>query len=557
MNDFFNKTYLAAKNGNIDAKYVLAKLYEEGKGVKRNLSKALKIYEELAKKKHTDSCYRLGMFYKHSSSSYPDELEGALKYFTIAAKNGHLKSQYEIANYHNYRRKQAYEYSREEIFDEFLKLAKKGCLEACCDLYILAHSYKNFSSFQKTSLNFLREAACTHNHACSQYLLASHYLGLDHYDGYSYSKYKKEEALNLLFKAASKKIEVKNQLKDLLLYGSSIIKHFYSKDKRKVFNWWLKEAEKDSYAQFVVAICYHKGIVVEKDLDKAIYWSRKSVKENIEEYLIFLAICLDQKGEQLEAIEWYKKAAAKGSKAAKYELAYFNETFFNIAPDINFDPFIVDDLANSYLQGKSHYNKYFFNRNYGGRDYEGGSHIKDTSKAIYWLKKSNTVLSMYDLGFVYLEEFKYEEALYWFEKSAELGYSYAQNMVGDLYYKGKGTEKNIEKARFWLEKAAFSDQENVEAMNDLAYLYSNDFSSDESLLIKAFELFLKAARLGDHNAMWNVALCYKDGEGTEKNLEEASYWFTKSSQGSNKEGLDEIFKELTAAGAKEVTLNTL
>ena len=45
----------------------------------------------------------------------------------------------------------------------------------------------------------------------------------------------------------------------------------------------------------------------------------------------------------------------------------------------------------------------------------------------------------------------------WFEKAAETGYANARNHLGNLYEKGKGIEKDLEKALYWYEKAGDED----------------------------------------------------------------------------------------------------
>ena len=60
----------------------------------------------------------------------------------------------------------------------------------------------------------------------------------------------------------------------------------------------------------------------------------------------------------------------------------------------------------------------------------------------------------------------------------------AQNVLGRLYEKGEGAEKNLYEVFYWYQKAA----EN-----------------------------------GDSNAQYNFALLYHRGEETEKNLEKAFY----------------------------------
>ncbi|CAB5184932.1 unnamed protein product [Rhizophagus irregularis] len=63
------------------------------------------------------------------------------------------------------------------------------------------------------------------------------------------------------------------------------------------------------------------------------------------------------------------------------------------------------------------------------------------------------------------------------------------NHLAKCYYYGEGTEKNLEKAFHWYQKAT----EN-----------------------------------GDEKAMFNLANGYYKGEGTEKNLDKAFYWYQKA-----------------------------
>ena len=42
----------------------------------------------------------------------------------------------------------------------------------------------------------------------------------------------------------------------------------------------------------------------------------------------------------------------------------------------------------------------------------------------------------------------------WYERAAENGYLHAQEFVAECYEKGRGTEKNDEKAYQWYKKAA-------------------------------------------------------------------------------------------------------
>ena len=60
---------------------------------------------------------------------------------------------------------------------------------------------------------------------------------------------------------------------------------------------------------------------------------------------------------------------------------------------------------------------------------------------------------------------------------------------------------------------------------------------------KAFELFRKAAKLGNSCAQFNVALTYEYGDGTKKNMDEAIYWYKISAKKGN-EGAQSRLKEI-------------
>ncbi|PKC53201.1 hypothetical protein RhiirA1_479789, partial [Rhizophagus irregularis] len=69
-----------------------------------------------------------------------------------------------------------------------------------------------------------------------------------------------------------------------------------------------------------------------------------------------------------------------------------------------------------------------------------------------------------------------------------------------------------------LEKLA--ENGDKKAMNNLALHYKNGKGTEKNLE-RAFYWYQKSAENGDEDAMFNLALHYKNGKGTEKNLEKA------------------------------------
>ena len=141
--------------------------------------------------------------------------------------------------------------------------------------------------------------------------------------------------------------------------------------------------------------------------------------------------------------------------------------------------------------------------------------------------------------------------MYWLQKAAEQGHGDAQYSLGAHYLRGDGTERDYEKAVFWLEKAEaqaavhavqfwnestllaarswLQYQRDPEAMdaaqlNCIAGCYESGHLVRRNLP-RAFELYQKGAQMGDAEAEYNLAECYYNGSGTQKDPVQAVFWF--------------------------------
>jgi len=99
-------------------------------------------------------------------------------------------------------------------------------------------------------------------------------------------------------------------------------------------------------------------------------------------------------------------------------------------------------------------------------------------------------------------------------------------ILGDVYSFGIYEDKNLLKAANLYSKAAKLGQ--TEAMCSLAYMYEfgSGIDKDEK---KAFELYLESAENGYLHSMRDVGLCYLNGIGTEKDYKKALIWLNKAS----------------------------
>src|ERR1700752_910776 len=83
----------------------------------------------------------------------------------------------------------------------------------------------------------------------------------------------------------------------------------------------------------------------------------------------------------------------------------------------------------------------------------------------------------------------------------------------------------------------YDNKDSMEINEDLykADIKAQNGEGTEKNLEKAFYWYQKAAENGDIDAQYNLALLYKNGEGTEENLEKAFYWYQKAAENNVKE----------------------
>ena len=112
----------------------------------------------------------------------------------------------------------------------------------------------------------------------------------------------------------------------------------------------------------------------------------------------------------------------------------------------------------------------------------------------------------------------------WVKKAAKLGHAEFQHRLSDLY-----SGINDLKAKQWLEKAAA--QNHVEALYELAIMYRRGEGVEKDLQ-KAAELFEKAAVQGHAGSQDSLGNMYFAGEGVEKDRQKArELWEKARAQG--------------------------
>ncbi len=152
----------------------------------------------------------------------------------------------------------------------------------------------------------------------------------------------------------------------------------------------------------------------------------------------------------------------------------------------------------------------------------------------------NIIGSLADIGYFYEwgsgVDKNYEKAKMWYEKSldsdTEAKYAaYAMSQIGFLYLEGGyGISQDYEQSLEWYLKAA--ELGDADAMYIAGVIYEYGYGTDQDYE-KALEWYLKAAELGDAAAMFNAGVIYDNGCGTDQDYEKALEWYLKAAELGN------------------------
>ena len=200
---------------------------------------------------------------------------------------------------------------------------------------------------------------------------------------------------------------------------------------------------------------------------------------------------------------------------------------------------------------------------------------KKYQKAVHFLENTSQFpLSNYYMGMLnynggvdgkIIIKTHYKTALKYFKEAAEQGEPQSQYMLGQMFYNGDGTTKNITKSIKWLTRSA--DQDNTDAQTKLGEIYLLDkdeiehayemfkiASEKQDTLAQynlatmyltesrikndykeAFRLFKLAADKEHINSMVNLGIMYFKGIDIKQNFEEAIKWYSKAAELNDRE----------------------
>jgi len=118
--------------------------------------------------------------------------------------------------------------------------------------------------------------------------------------------------------------------------------------------------------------------------------------------------------------------------------------------------------------------------------------------------EANDPHALLPMGYDLHQEGDYGSALEYWRKAAELGNAEAHYVVSNIYWEGKGVEKDIKKAIYHLEKAAIDG--HPFARYNLGCIEENNGRKD-----RAVKHYIIAASLGHDTSLEDLRECYAEG----------------------------------------------
>jgi len=148
------------------------------------------------------------------------------------------------------------------------------------------------------------------------------------------------------------------------------------------------------------------------------------------------------------------------------------------------------------------------------------------------LKKaeSGDVESQFQLGVLYDRTYgpgrDVTKIFSWYEKAAKQGHPEAQYNLGKCYLNGVGVNKSESEALKWLQKA--HEKGHYDAGNIISDLTTKRILRKAPLKVSSMDELRQMAESGDAEAQVNLGICYRNGQGVRKDLEESFKWSLKS-----------------------------
>ncbi len=455
----------AVKQGNIDAYNQLGQFYLEGIGVRRNEQKAHENFETSANKNNPDGMYLFGKLLLEAKNIKKDYKNG-FYYLDKAASAGsreaieYLKTVYMEG--HPYFKKKSQLYMKEMWFyyDELLaNIDDQGALERTALTYFEGNEFIKVNH-NKSYKYFTR--LYNLDNTCGYLGMGLHYLyGL----GVEIDYGKAKDYLDVA--ATRKNPRAMNALGDIYRLGKGV-----DIDYNRAKDYYFEAAKEDETNSLVnLGLLHYRKQIPNSSNDLAFQYLTRAAQQDNYVAHYWLGIFYDK------GIGCHRNFA----EAKKHFLIAIDGD--NVGALYKYANLLLGNIIDQKLSAKKKSAQYM--------------EIKDLLLKYVLLpfaNDTNQMYSMYLLGWIYaLDSINFHSdkiSRYWFESAAMKGHSKA--MVR-MYFLLKETEPDT--AVDWLKKAIRKPYDGEE-LYEMGNIYFNGFHSIDRDIVRARELYGRAAGLG-------------------------------------------------------------
>lgn len=142
----------------------------------------------------------------------------------------------------------------------------------------------------------------------------------------------------------------------------------------------------------------------------------------------------------------------------------------------------------------------------------------------------------------------------WYEKAVDAGSPEAMNQLALIYFRGRGTEINIDRAIHLFKSSAELGNKYAQYNMGLRYDQGTGVGVDKS---KAYQYYFLAAKQGFGNAQVAIADMLYMGNGVAKSIHESMIWYEKAAQNGNERAMYNIGTFLLDSNDISIALNYL
>ncbi|MDE6001114.1 MAG: SEL1-like repeat protein, partial [Clostridia bacterium] len=317
------------------ASSALGKMYLNGSGVKKDLQKAIVLFENAAKCGDPEAYLYLARAYENGEGKENDYAK-AIEYYSVAAVLGNEQARERLNT--------AYYWENENNIKKLKSLAKKGNAYA---IYALSCFWDASGDELSRERDAKKAAEIWKKQADGGKAEAQYLSGLCYLEGTG-AEQDAKKALDLFEKAAENGyVHALTEIGDMYKHGNGV--EFSDK---KGNEYHRKAAELgDLDAMTSLGRTYCEGYGVKTDIKKGVEWLKKAASEGDSDAYTLLAYWLDKLGEKENARAWRIKAAALGETTAQYYLAE------NLLKGTKSEHRLKDDDVKIYLNDFFYYDK--------------------------------------------------------------------------------------------------------------------------------------------------------------------------------------------------------